>query len=141
VTIQPPPGHQPGRVIVSLPRWLASMLDPGAQAFIVLGGLVIAGFVMLGFAWHGAAGTIYVPLQVPWFVSGSLAGLAVTGMGLGGWSVHLARRQDAAHRDAVETLVRDAVELAERVRHGRDVGGDNPGLPGCAGSTMPGKAN
>lgn len=117
------------------------MLDPGAQAFIVLGGLVVAGFVMLGFAWQGAAGTIYVPLQVPWFVSGSLAGLAVMGMGLGGWSVHLARRQDAAHRDAVETLVRDAVEMAESLRSGRDVGRDNPGVRRSAASTMPGKAN
>ena len=116
---EPPPGHEPGRVIVSVPRWVGSLMDPGMQAFIVLGGLVIAGFVMLALAWRGAAATIYVPLQIPWVVSGSLAGLALTGMGLGAWSIHLGRRQDAAHRDAVETLVRDAVELAERVRANR----------------------
>ena len=112
----PPPGHEPGRVIVSVPRWLASLLDPGVQAFIVLGGLIAGGFVMLGVAWRGAAATIYVPLQLPWVVSGSLAGLAVTGMGLGAWSIHQGRRQDAAHRDAIETLVRDAAEMAEHLR-------------------------
>jgi len=114
-----PPGHEPGHVIVSVPRWLATLLDPGIRAFVVLAAFVVAGFVMLAVAWRGAAATVYVPLQLPWVVSGSLAGLAVIGMGLGGWSVHLGRRQDAEHRDAVEVLVRDAVEMAERVRAGR----------------------
>ena len=89
------------------------------QAFVVLGGLVVAGFVMLGLGWRGAAATVYVPLQLPWVVSGSLAGLALVGMGLGAWSIHLGRREDAAHRHAVETLVRDAAELAEHLRAGR----------------------
>jgi len=89
------------------------------RAFVVLGAFIVAGFVTLGLAWRGAAATVYVPLQLPWFVSGSLAGLAVIGMALGGWSVHLGRRQDAEHRDEVEALVRDAVELTERVRSRR----------------------
>ena len=114
-----PPGHEPGRVIVSVPRWAASLLDPGVRAFLVLAAFVVAGFVMLALAWRGAAATVYVPLQLPWVVSGSLAGLAVVGMGLGGWSIHVARRQDAEHRDAVEALVRDAVELTESVRSGQ----------------------
>ena len=106
-------------MIVSVPRWVASLLDPGVRAFVVLAGFVVAGFVMLALAWRGAAATVYVPLQLPWVVSGSLAGLAVVGMGLGGWSIHVARRQDAEHRDAVEALVRDAVELTESVRSGQ----------------------
>ena len=95
------------------------LADPGVQAIAVLGILVVAGFVMLGVAWSGAAATPYVPLQLPWFVSGSLLGLAVIGMALGGWSIHLGRRQDALHRDEIETLVHEAVELAEAVRTGR----------------------
>ena len=114
-----PPGHEPGRVIVSLPRRVASLLDPGVRAALVLIAFVIAGFVMLALAWHGAARTIYVPLQVPWLASGGLIGLALIGTGLGAWSVHLGRRADALHRDAVETLVRDAAELAEEIRSGR----------------------
>jgi len=114
-----PPGHEPGRVIVSVPRWAASLLDPGVRAALVLLALVVAGFVMLALAWHGAARTIYVPLQLPWLASGSLIGLALIGTGLGGWSVHLGRRADAAHRDEMETLIRDAAEFAEEVRSGR----------------------
>lgn len=109
----------PDRAAVRLPRWAASLSDAGVQAIGVLALLVIAGFVMLGLAWRGAARTIYVPLQLPWFASGSLLGLACIGMGLGAWSIHLGRRQDAAHRDAVETLVRDAVGLAEEMRNSR----------------------
>ena len=104
---------------IRVPRRAASLLDPGTQAVAVLAALVVAGFAMLGFAWQGAARTVYVPLQLPWFVSGSLLGLALVGMGLGGWSIHLGRRQDAAHRDVMDTLVREAVALAEDIRNGR----------------------
>ena len=86
---------------------------------LVLAGLAILAFVMMGLAWRGGARTTYVPLQIPWFVSGGLAALALLGMALGGWSIHLGRRQDAEHRAATEDLAREAVELAEGVRSGR----------------------
>lgn len=93
--------------------------DPGIQAVAVLAVLAVIAFVMMGLAWRGGARTTYVPLQIPWFVSGGLAGLALLGMALGGWSIHLGRRQDAAHRAATDDLVREAVELAEDIRAGR----------------------
>lgn len=96
-----------------------ALQDAGVQAVVVLVALAAGGFVMLGVAWHGAAGTPYVPLQLPWFVSGGLLGLAVIGMAVGGWSIHLGRRWDAEHRDAVETLVRDAIALSEDIRNRR----------------------
>jgi hypothetical protein len=114
-----PRGRRPGRVTIRVRRWAASLGDPGVQAFGILAALLVGGFVMFGIAWHGGARTPYVPLQLPWLVSGSLFGLALIGMALGGWSIHLARRQDAVHRDSVETVVRDVVELAEDVRSGR----------------------
>jgi hypothetical protein len=114
-----PRADRPDRVTVSLPAWAASLRDPGVQAVLVLAGLAIAGFVMLALGWRGGARTVYVPLQLPWFVSGGLAGLALIGMALGAWSIHLGRRQDAAHRAAVEDLVRDAAALAEDLRAGR----------------------
>jgi hypothetical protein len=92
------------------------MRDAGVRAIVVLAAVVVAGFVLFAIAWHGAAATVFVPLQLPWLVSGGLAGLAVIGMAGGGLSIHLGRRQDAAHRDAVETLVRDAIELCEQLR-------------------------
>lgn len=104
------------RVLISVPRWVAALRDPGVQSVLVLAGLAIAGFVMFGLAWRGGARTPYVPLQIPWFVSGGMAGLGLLGMALGGWSIHLGRRQDAVHREATEDLVREAVELAEAIR-------------------------
>jgi hypothetical protein len=104
------------RVKASLPL---ALRDPGAQAMVVLALLAAAGFAMLVLAWRGAARTIYVPLQVPWLVSGGVAGLALIGMALGAWSIHEGRRRDAEHRAVMEDLVREAAELAEDVRSGR----------------------
>jgi len=117
-----PSGQQPGPgdyVLVRVPRWQAALHDPGIQAVLVLALLAVASFVMLALAWRGGARTPYVPFQIPWLVSGGMAGLALLGMALGGWSIHLGRRQDAAHRAATEDLVREAAELAEDIRSGR----------------------
>jgi hypothetical protein len=109
----------PGRVTITVPSWVAALRDPGIQAAVVLGLLAVAGFVMLALGWRGGARTPYVPLQLPWLVSGGFAGLALLGMALGAWSIHLGRRADAAHRASVEDLVREAAELAEGLRTGR----------------------
>jgi hypothetical protein len=98
---------------------LAALRDPGIQSVVVLAVLAVGGFVMLTLAWRGGARTPYVPLQLPWFVSGGLAGLGLLGMALGAWSIHVGRRDDAEHRAAVEGLVHDAAELAEDLRSGR----------------------
>jgi hypothetical protein len=117
-----PRGTNGDRVLISVPRWLAALHDPGIQAVLVLAALAAAGFVMLGLGWRGGARTPYVPLQMPWIVSGGIAGLALIGMALGAWSIHLGRRQDAVHRAATEDLVRAAVELAEDVRRDESAG-------------------
>jgi hypothetical protein len=106
-------------VTIEVPAWVAALRDPGIQSVLVLVGLGIAAFVMFGLAWRGGARQIYVPLQMPWLVSGGLAGLGLLGLSLGAWSIHLGRRQDAAHRSAIDDVVRDAVELAEDLRTGR----------------------
>ena len=106
------------RVLISVPRWMAALHDPGIQSVLVLAGLAVAAFVMFALAWRGGARTPYVPLQMPWLVSGGLAGLGLLGMALGAWSIHLGRRQDALHRVAADDLVREAVELAEGLRAG-----------------------
>lgn len=112
--------HEPSpRLVARLADRLDMWRDPGVQAFVVLAALAVAGFVMLGLAWRGDARTPYVPLQMPWLVSGGVTGLALLGLALGAWSIHLGRRADAAHRAAVDEVVRDAIELAERVRTGR----------------------
>jgi hypothetical protein len=119
VTTPAPDDERPGRVMISVPAWVAAQRDPGIQAIVVLFLLAVAGFVMLALAWRGGARTPYVPLQLPWMVSGGMAGLALLGMALGAWSIHLGRRDDAEHRAQVDDLVREAAVLAEDLRSGR----------------------
>ena len=114
-----PSAPRHGRVTIEVPVWVAALRDPGIKAIGVLATIAIAGFVMLGLAWRGAARTVYVPLQVPWLVSGAVAGLATVGLAIGAWSIHLGRRQDAAHRAEVEEAVRLAAEMADDLRTGR----------------------
>jgi hypothetical protein len=90
--------------------------DPAARAIAVLMLLVAAGFVVLALAWHGSARTPYVPLEVPWLVSGGIAGVAVIGMGLGALSIQLSRREAAEDRAALDELVRAAAEVIEHCR-------------------------
>ena len=101
-----------------LPR-LRTLSDPFNQSLVVLGLIAVAGIVMWGLAWRGVARTVYVPLQLPWIISGGLAGLGLLGLALAAWSIHLGRRQDAIHRAAVEDLVRTGATLAEELRSGR----------------------
>ena len=107
------------RVTIEVPAWVAALRDPGVQALLVLAVIAVAGFVMLVLSWRGVARTVYVPLQVPWLVSGAIAGLATIGLALGAWSIQMGRRQDAAHRAEVEQVVRIAAELVDDLRTGR----------------------
>ena len=109
-------GAQPGRYSVARVAVFRALRDPAMRAILVLVALAAIGYTMMWLGWRGAARTIFVPLQSPWVMSGGLGGLAVLGMALGAWSVHVGRRQDAQNRAAEERLVRDAVLLIEEVR-------------------------
>lgn len=103
------------RVTITVPAWFAALADPGIQVVVVLAVLALASFGMFVWGWQGVARTIYVPFQLPWLMSASVAGLGLLGFSLGAWSIHLGRRQDAAHRAVTEDVVRAATELADRV--------------------------
>jgi vacuolar-type H+-ATPase subunit I/STV1 len=106
------------RVTVTIPAWVAALRDGGIQAMVVLFVLAAAGFLLMGLAWHGGARYIYVPLQIPWLVSGGMIGLAMVGVSLGAWNIHLGRRYDALHRHEVDQMVRDVSEMCEQIRNG-----------------------
>ena len=105
-------------VTVTIPAWVAALRDGGIQAMVVLFVLALAGFLLMALAWRGAARYIYVSLQIPWLVSGSMIGLALVGISLGAWNIHLGRRYDALHRHEVEQAVRDVSVLCEQIRNG-----------------------
>ncbi|HVV74853.1 MAG TPA: hypothetical protein VHC43_02380 [Mycobacteriales bacterium] len=104
------------RRVVVLPKWTLHFRDPAVRSVLVLVLLAAGGFAMFALGWRGSARTVYVPLQLPWLISGGLTGFALLGLALGAWSIHLSRRENAAHREAFEDFVHDAAELAEKIR-------------------------
>ena len=95
--------------------------DPRISTTLVLGGFVFGGLGMIVAAYWGTAGRGLVVFQLPWVLSGALAGLAVVGIGLALLSIHFDRvesieeRQELAEAQAkIMRLVRTA---AERLHH------------------------
>ena len=95
------------------PDWIR---DPGLRAAATLFAAGLAGLVGVGLAWAGVAGKLSVPMQLPFVVSGGIGGVALTGAAWGMLAIHLERRAAACERAALETVVRDAAEFAERLR-------------------------
>ena len=95
------------------PDWIR---DPGLRAAATLFAAGLAGLAGLGLAWAGVAGKLSVPMQLPFVVSGGVGGVALTGAAWGLLAIQLERRAAASERAALEAVVRDAAEFAERLR-------------------------
>ena len=101
----------------------AMLRDPRVSTTLVLSVVVTGGFALLGQGYRGAAALLFVPFQVPFVVSGAVAGLALVGAGLALLSVHLDRSEAAQERRDVAALQRDALRLlalAPQVRERRN---------------------
>ena len=81
------------------------------RAVPVLAALAVAGFAIFGWAWRGARHAKYVPLQVPWVVSGGLGALALIGLAVASWHIYLVRLDDAQHRAEWDAFIREAIEV------------------------------
>lgn len=92
------------------------LTDPRVSTAVVLSFVVVAGFVALGVAWRGAAALVAVPLQVPFVVSGGLAGLGLVGAGVGLLRIHLDRCEAAAERDALARAHAGVLQLLDELR-------------------------
>lgn len=93
----------------------SQLRDPGVRAAIGLAIFGVAGFVVIGLAWAGAADRGYAVFQIPWVVSGGMVGIGLIGLGFGLLDVHLWRRQAAARRAELGHVVRDTSELADMI--------------------------
>jgi hypothetical protein len=100
-------------------RSLSLLSDPGLRSALVLVAVGIGGFVLFPFAWRGVARTTFVPLQLPWLLSAGVAGICLIGAAFGMLSIHIGRRVDAAHRAAVDEVVRTALEMVDEVSRRR----------------------
>ena len=96
--------------------WLV-LRDPRVSTTLVLLALAAGGVLLLSQGWRGVAATLFVPFQVPYLVSGAVAGVAVTGTALALLRVHLDRAEAALERRETAALQREVLRtLAAVVR-------------------------
>ena len=93
--------------------------DPRVSTTLVLAALSVAGLLLLSQGWRGAAATLFVPYQVPYLVSGAVAGVACTGAALALLRVHLDRVEAAQERQETAALQREVLRLLSAVVHDR----------------------
>ena len=90
-------------------------VDQVTVSMWVSAGLVLAGFVAFALGWRGAAATLDVPVQVPYLVSGGLAGLALILAGVVLVLVQLGRREAADERELVANVIDQAHEALAKL--------------------------
>lgn len=93
--------------------------DPRISILLVLLGGAVGGLVLLYLGWRGVAASLAVPLQVPYLVSGAVAGIACTGAALALVLVHLDRTEAAQERHETAELQREVLRLRSRVAQER----------------------
>jgi hypothetical protein len=74
-------------------------------------GVVALGFVLLAVAWGGVAGKDNVALQVPYLVSGGLAGIGLILVGLTVVNIAAKRRDSALREQQIQVLAAALEEL------------------------------
>lgn len=98
-------------VIVALRQLRRALAHPVVSIGLVLVGVVAAGFVTMLLGWHGSATTFFVPLQLPYVLSGGFAGLALVILGLGLFNTHSTRTIAARRQAQADVTLREAVQL------------------------------
>lgn len=84
------------------------------RAYSTLAAIFAAGFVAFGWSWHGAKHARYVPLQLPWVLSGGLAGIALVGLSVVSWHIYVGGRDDQRHRSEWDTFTKDLADILNR---------------------------
>jgi hypothetical protein len=92
-------------------RALRAVLDPTSTALTIAGIFLVAtGFLLIALGWFLVSGTVNVALQMPYFVSAAVTGLALIVIGVASVAI-AAKREDADRRirtfDRLEAVLRD----------------------------------
>jgi hypothetical protein len=113
VTSKPAERPRPASRIRRFGSWLAA---PDSRAVVYLGlVLVVFGFAVIAFAWSKVAGTLSVPLQIPYIASGGFAGLALVIIGIGVLSIGVKRRENFDRVRELEKLSTTMESIRESV--------------------------
>jgi hypothetical protein len=102
---QPDPKRE--QVTLTLPRWAASLLDPGIRTAVVLTVLVAGGFAVMIAGYFGADHTRNIASELPWLVSSGIGGLALAGLAAAALSAHLSRREEAEQSHELASFARE----------------------------------
>lgn len=85
----------------------------------VLSALVVAGLVGVGIGWRGLAASVFVPIQLPYAVSGAMGGLGLSGFALGILAIQASRRAEARRRADMDRVLAAAIDALYAARQRR----------------------
>jgi hypothetical protein len=89
-------------------------------SLLVFGGLVVAGFVVMGVAWRMAARTLDVSIQVPALISGGVGGLVLIIVGTALFVAQLGRLRAADERAHLDEVLDRTSEIVHAMRTARE---------------------
>jgi hypothetical protein len=95
--------------------WLL-LRDPRVSVTLALSAAVIVGFALVAASYQGVAPLLFVPKQVPFVVSGGVAGLGLIGTALMALRVHLDRIEAAQERRELADIQRRALLLLKALK-------------------------
>jgi hypothetical protein len=106
VRTERPPAERERRSVAAT---IASVREPVHAALATSFAAVLAGFGLIAFAWYRVSGEMDVAVQVPYVVSGGMAGLALIAAGCLFAHVLISRGLESARGDAVADIVAGVV--------------------------------
>ena len=95
------------------------MKDPFLRSIALAAALVVAGFVAIAVAWVGVAGTLIIPTQVAYAVSGGFGGFALVGTGIALLEVQRRRHAAAQDRRDLAAFAAELGDIAELIAAAR----------------------
>lgn len=104
--------------------------DPALPGMLLGAGLAVGGFAMVTVAWLGVSGTLLVPLQTPYLLSGGLGGIALTAVGALVIAIQGERRDQVIANLDMKLLAREVGDVVDIAIASHRARADQPIDPG-----------